>query len=212
MDAVDRVYEDINRNENSRATGYIGKGSDITWMQRLQQEAEERTQGQFGTSASRKNHSPVHQPSSHALNYHLDDLDIGTTEPVQIYWTPPRALADQLMETYMQMVHPHFPIINRPNFVVQYNKSFDEASFPGDKWLAILNMIFAIAIQYAHSTKMTYLGDPQNPLSYLTRARMLCMNGDDVFRHPDLQQVQVEGLMAFYLLSSDQINRSASSK
>jgi hypothetical protein len=33
------------------------------------------------------------------------------------------------------------------------------------------------------------------------------MNGDTLFNHPDLQQVQVEGLIAFYLLASDQINR-----
>jgi hypothetical protein len=42
---------------------------------------------------------------------------------------------------------------------------------------------------------------------YLTRARILSMNGDVLFSHPDLQQVQVEGLISFYLLSSDQINR-----
>lgn len=34
------------------------------------------------------------------------------------------------------------------------------------------------------------------------------MNGDVLFSHPDLQQVQVEGLIAFYLLASDQINRA----
>jgi hypothetical protein len=33
------------------------------------------------------------------------------------------------------------------------------------------------------------------------------MNSDALFTHPDLQQVQVEALTAFYLLSTDQINR-----
>jgi hypothetical protein len=33
------------------------------------------------------------------------------------------------------------------------------------------------------------------------------MNGEILFSHPDLQQVQVEGLIAFYLAASDQINR-----
>ena len=35
------------------------------------------------------------------------------------------------------------------------------------------------------------------------------MNGDALFSHPDLQQVQVEGLVAFYLLATGQINRYA---
>ncbi|KAH1487116.1 hypothetical protein KXX06_003896 [Aspergillus fumigatus] len=34
------------------------------------------------------------------------------------------------------------------------------------------------------------------------------MNSDTLFTHPDLQQVQVEGLTAFYLLASNQINRA----
>lgn len=35
LEAIDRVEEDLNRNENARATGYMGKNSEVTWMQRL---------------------------------------------------------------------------------------------------------------------------------------------------------------------------------
>jgi hypothetical protein len=68
-------------------------------------------------------------------------------------------------------------------------------------------MIFAIAAQHAHLIQAPWQGDDKDHLVYLTRARILSMNGDVLFSHPDLQQVQVEGLIAFYLLSSDQINR-----
>jgi hypothetical protein len=44
-------------------------------------------------------------------------------------------------------------------------------------------------------------------LVYMTRARLLSLNSEVLFSHPDLQQVQVESLIAFYLLASDQINR-----
>jgi hypothetical protein len=68
-------------------------------------------------------------------------------------------------------------------------------------------MIFAIASKHAHLTQAPWRGDERDHLVYLTRARILSMNGDTLFNHPDLQQVQVEGLIAFYLLASDQINR-----
>lgn len=36
--ALDRVDEDFNRNANARASGFMGKNSEITWMQRVKQE------------------------------------------------------------------------------------------------------------------------------------------------------------------------------
>jgi len=197
------VEDDVNLTDKSRATGHIGKSSDITWLQRLQKEAEKRSNPQ----AEHHDIDTDVKFVPHEVNYHLDDLDIGVSEPVEMYWMPPRPLADKLFEIYLQVVHPYFPIINRPLFCHQYRKFFDSFALPGDKWMAILNVIFAIASNYAHSVRSEWHEDDQNPLSYLTRARMLSMSGDDLFRHPDLQQVQVEGLIAFYLLSTDQIHR-----
>ncbi|KAJ5681876.1 transcriptional regulator family: Fungal Specific TF [Penicillium maclennaniae] len=200
--AVDEVEYDVNRTHESRATGYIGKSSEITWMQRLQQETLQRN----GAHEDDSNASNLFGPPE--INYHLDDFDIGVSEPVQMYWVPPRPLADQLFQTYLRVTHPYFPIINRPLFCDQYERFFDSPALPGDKWMAILNMIFAISAHYAHVAELNWHNGDQDHLLYLTRARMLSMNGDEVFRHPDLQQVQVEGLMAFYLLATHQIHRS----
>src|ERR1700712_1770514 len=49
LDAIDRVEEDLNRSEHTRATGYMGKNSEVTWMQRLQREADQRAQGLPGS-------------------------------------------------------------------------------------------------------------------------------------------------------------------
>lgn len=201
LSALDQVEYDVNLTRESRATGYIGKSSEITWMQRLQQEIIQRN-GVRNRDSPRSDHFGPHE-----INYHLDDLDIGVSEPVQTYWVPPRRLADQLFEVYLQVAHPYLPIINRPLFCDQYERFFDSPALPGDKWMAILNMVFAIAAAYTHTAELDWRGDSQDHLLYLTRARMLSMSGDEVFRHPDLQQVQVEGLMAFYLLSTDQIHR-----
>lgn len=212
LDALDKVEYDVNLTDQSRATGYIGKGSEITWMQRVQKETEQRRKSQsehLGPNGGDKDSTATtsQQFPPPEMNYHLDDFDIGVAEPVQMYWVPSRPLADKLFETYLRVAHPYFPIINRPLFHDQYERFFDSFALPGDKWIAILNMVFAIAASYAHVAQLEWRGDPQDHLLYLTRARMLSMSGDEVFRHPDLQQVQVEGLMAFYLISTDQIHR-----
>ncbi|KAJ5577079.1 hypothetical protein N7535_004005 [Penicillium sp. DV-2018c] len=208
LDAIDRVEEDLNRSEDTRATGYMGKNSEITWMQRLQREANQRAQGLPGKFEPGQDSKFDDAISLHAVNYHLDDLDISVPGPVQLYAMPPREMADHMFETYLVTVHPFFPIINRPLFTAQYRTFFDSAAQPGDKWLAILNMIFAIGAKHSHLIEAPWRGVDKDHLIYLTRARILSMNGDVLFTHPDLQQVQVEALIAFYLLASDQINRA----
>lgn len=199
LEAVDEMDNDINISESSRAAGHIGKSSEISWMHRLQKEAE-----QLGPEEDSIAHRKLTQ---NEMNYHLDDLDIGISEPVQMYWVPPRPLADKLVETYLWVAHPYLPIINRPLFLDQYTKFFDSFVIPGDKWMAILNIIFAIASNYAQAAELDWCEGPREHIFYLTRARMLSMSGDDLFRHPDLQQVQLEGLVAFYLTTTDQIHR-----
>ena len=214
LDAIDRVDEDPNRSERTRATGVVGKSSEISWMQRVQREAEQRARGEPGILEPNQGEDEESKDglSLHALNYHLDDLEISVPEPVQVYGMPPRQLADRLLDDYFDTTHPFFPIVSRPLFRAQYQTFFDgssrsNATRPGDKWLAILNMMFAIAAKHAHLINAPWRGEENDHLVYLTRARLLSMNGDILFSHPDLQQVQVEGLIAFYLLASDQINR-----
>lgn len=216
LGAIDRVDEDHNRSEHTRATGYMGKSSEITWMQRLQREAEQRARGKCGALESEGDEDDETKDrfSLSALNYHLDDLSISVPEPIQKFTMPPRHLADRLFDDYLKTVHPFFPIISKTLFCAQYQTFFDNSARsnsvrPGDKWLAILNVIFAIAAKHAHLMNSPWRGAANDHLMYLARARLLSMNTEVLFAHPDLQQVQVEGLIAFYLLASDQINRFA---
>ncbi|PLB53596.1 hypothetical protein P170DRAFT_371683 [Aspergillus steynii IBT 23096] len=204
LEANDCVEEDLNRSPSARATGYVGKNSEITWLQTVQRESREY---------SRPSNEPPEdearsETSLPAVNYHLDTLDISVPGPVQVYQMPPRPIADRLFDDYLDTVHPSFPIINRSLFRSQFEKFFGDSVRPGDKWLAILNLIFAIAAKHAHLTQAPWRGEKDDHLVYLTRARILSMNGDTLFSHPELQQVQVEGLTAFYLLACDQINRA----
>jgi hypothetical protein len=131
LDALDQVEDDINFTEESQATSHIGKSSEITWMQRLQKAADARRKNSATNPDGIQDDIMNEQP--HDLNYHLDDLNITVSEPVQRYWAPPRPLADKLFETYILVAHPYFPIINRSLFSDQYRTSFDSFALPGDK-------------------------------------------------------------------------------
>jgi len=225
----DRIEEDFSRSERAQATGFMGKNSEIRWMQRLWREADKSSHMQDSDHANGSNNILFHEASESGIgspplplsdvredfsiasaNYYLDDLGISVPGTVEPYEIPPRKIANKLFDAYLALVHPSFPIIGKVVFTSQYRSFFDQPSRkPGHKWLAILNMIFAIAAKYSHLVQADWRADDRDHLIYFTRARKLSMNGDALFSHPDLQQVQVEGLVAFYFLATGQINRYA---
>lgn len=207
LEAIDRVEEDFNQTDQARATGFMGKNSEITWMRQLQKEAKQRSHGLGGETQSSSAQSPQNEFTLSTVNYHLDDLELDIADSVNPYEIPPRQLADHLFEDYMQTVHPFFPIINKALFSRQCCEFFDTGVLPDNKWLAIFNMVLAIAAKHAHLIDVPYCGHDQDHVHFLKRACTLSMNEKTLFDHPDLQQVQVEGLIAFYLLSAGHINR-----
>lgn len=141
------------------------------------------------------------------LDYALGCLATNVPQSVDKYGMPSRELSDLLFEEYWNNVHPGFPMVNRPLFRSQYQSYWDQGQQPGDKWLAILNAIFAISAKYAHLTQARWRGEENDHFLYFNRARLLSLTGEKLLSPPNLQQVQLEGLVAFYLLASDQIGR-----
>ncbi len=217
-DSVDRVSEDFNRDAASRATGYYGKNSETTWMQRLRQHAdqtEEETQHEDSDVASNALADSLTQDGRassltpiNGSTYHCDDLPLAIAHlHVDPYEAPAEHIADLLFQSYLDTVHPTFPIVGKTTFTGQYKEYFAKHTVPNDNWLAILNIILAIGAKYAHHTKAERRGDDWDHLIYFTRARMLGFNTDSVLGHAELQRVQISGLMAFYLMATNQINR-----
>ena len=219
-ESLDRISEDISRDPESRATGFHGKNSELTWMQRLQKQAS------YGSDESEENEktnpdgqdSPTYQThhvdsglgSIAASSYHCDDLDIFVPEDeVNPLGLPPRPVADALFKSYMETVHPTFPIVGKRTFLDQYRKSFakPDVAKSNQNWLAVLNLIFAIGARYSHLIQADWRGNENDHLIYFTRARLLGFKADAVLGHAELQKIQITGLMAFYLLATNQITR-----
>ena len=213
-----RVNEDLNHDAVTRATGYHGKNSVLTWMQRLRQSIDTSGEGEAdsvfpATDTANVGHSQNISRSSglspiNLLNYHCDDpLNILTDGHVDPFWRPPRQIADVLFKRYLDLVHPAFPIVAERLFKRQYRAFWNQQAGPNNKWLAILNCIFAIGARYAELTSSDWPGESREHRLYFTRAVHLSFDLDSFFEHADLQQVQLHGLMAFYLMSCNQINR-----
>ncbi|KAK5936744.1 hypothetical protein PMZ80_011007 [Knufia obscura] len=228
--AVDRTEEDFTR-EGAKTTGYMGKNSDVTWMQRLRQEnkygegraAQDPNQerlyeisGPSFRTHMNQNMSNVAPSEEHEgftieeSSYHLNDLSIFAYDAVAPYEMPTNEHARMLFHTYMQRVHHSFPIVGRVNLHNQFFKlmSKNGSQQASRKWLAIINIIFAIAAKYSHLIQAEWAGDERDHVIYFTRARMLAITDETIFNHPDLQMIQILGLMSYYLMAVDQTHRA----
>ena len=207
----------------------MGKNSEVTWLQRLRQEnahgspdtpeeeAEfvKKTDGISPLGAEQRSHSDFkplaendEEFSIQNSSYHLDDLSISTFDHVDPNEMPTTETARHLFNAYMTRVHPSFPLVGRSVMTAQFNKFLrGDIGNPPSQWLAVVNLIFAIGARYAHLIQADWKGDDRDHLIYFARARILSMSGEGVFRHPDLQYIQVTGLMSLYFLCTSQINR-----
>lgn len=143
-------------------------------------------------------------------SYHCDDLTLTLPDPVDPFEVPPQATANMLFQSYLETVHPAFPILGTNTFISQYQafQLSQNKSKINHNWLAILNLIFAIGAKYSHLIQAEWSGDEIDHLVYFTRARILGFNSDAILGHAELQKVQITGLMSFYLMALNQINRS----
>jgi hypothetical protein len=209
----------LDRDEDTRAAGFFGKNSDVNWIRKLEsgvgmKSPPEHVSNHFHmeshhdpTSIQQQQQLLERQIPTSMMDYHLDGMDIPLIEPCDILAAPPRELADRYLDAYLINVHPTFSAIRKTTFISQYQQYFNNASTPPRKWLAILNMIFAIGCRYCR-----LIDDPQSTeedLIYLTRARHLGLHSNVLFEHTDLQQIQIELLVAVYLLCLGQVNRAS---
>ncbi|KAL3480573.1 fungal-specific transcription factor domain-containing protein [Aspergillus californicus] len=200
LDEVDTLTEDPNRNLESRAAGYIGKGSEIAWMQKLETEATNLNHGS-------RQQTPGTEESVMAMCYHVDYLHLEDPLPGDPRLLPPKPWAGRLVNIFFESIAPSFPLINKPLFTSQFNYAFTGSAEPTRKWLAVLNLVFAI------SSKHYQLADPvagkdANDRVFLARAISLSSSQDLVPPHADVHQVQIDFLLALYYLVSGQVNRS----
>lgn len=200
---LDYTDEDYNRDEISRSMGFVGQYSERSWMYSLKRDMSQDNRQSDKTSQP-ESRSRV---SATSVSYLLDDLHISSEEDADPLRRPPPSVSDQLMDAYFHVVHPSFPILGKTAFIYQYRQYYGgNYTLPGKKWLAILNLVFAIARMYISKCSGNEVAESDHS-DFFSRAQHLGLSGSALLDNPDLQHVQIEGLTAFYLLAVEQVNR-----
>ncbi|KAL2856512.1 fungal-specific transcription factor domain-containing protein [Aspergillus pseudoustus] len=204
LNEVNTLTEDPNRNEESRATGYIGKESEIAWMQKLEFEANKLDRGSHGEEESPP---PVDEPIA-SMSYHLDNLQIVDSLPVEPRLLPPKPWAARLLNVFFDSADHFFPLINKALFISQFEHAYSRSGpEPTRKWLAVFNLALAIGAKYYQLAEPEAGQDVDDRL-FLSRAISLNPSHAVGIEHADLHQVQIDMLLAIYYLVSGQVNRS----
>ncbi|KAJ5820622.1 hypothetical protein N7474_006213 [Penicillium riverlandense] len=197
----DFTCEDFNFHKGPQSLGFIGEHSEVSWLHRLKCILEKR-------KAALTFERPLEPPSVTSVNYYYNDPTMDIREEIAWLSRPPQNIAIQLLDTYFETFHPSFPIIGKVVFLAQFRTFYSIRDVrPGKQWFAVLNLIFAVAARHLEHTKPSLLSD-ESYAQFFSRAWRLSMDKDSLRNHPNLQQVQVEGLSAFYLLASGHINSS----
>jgi hypothetical protein len=205
------VNEDFNRNEKSRATGYMGKNPEVAWMQVLDSQATDRRNDKIPTNTTLQCQVPI-DGSISSMNYHLDYYSIPDPGVPNAFIIPPKALADRLLQIYLEKVHVSLPLIRQDLFLEQYRRCYSGGEQnPGSKWLSVFNMVCAIGCAFCRLSGLDIPEKADGNL-FAARASSLGLSGKALCDRNDLQQVQAEALLAFFFLIQSQINRYDFSK
>lgn len=143
-------------------------------------------------------------------NDHIDDLDLFLVRDViDQHAVPKEATAEKLIDRYMNTTQLAYPIVRKSllmrqyRFVTKYSIIRDSSEILGS-----FNAIFAIGALYSRGLDTNDNLDEWDHTKYFTRAQILSFGSEVVYEEPDIQQVQVAGLLAIYLMATNQLNRS----
>ena len=195
----------------SGAAGYVGKMSEISWIQRAR---EHLTQ----PSTVKKETQPEHEQHANDIkdsNYFLDDVDLLSIDEdyVVAQEMPPLDVAFILSQACFHALQGPFEFIHPESFLealAHFPRHKRNMSWEERRWLAMANLVFAAGTKWLNLTRSEDEPVPGDHVEYYARARALGLDHRIMFDHPVLEQVQALGLLAFYLFVNGSITRYTS--
>ncbi|KAF3047189.1 hypothetical protein E8E12_011590 [Didymella heteroderae] len=227
---TDALDEDIVLNGTTQSTGFIGKSSEMQWFWRLQRETKRLKQGSEGSegpygppgtsaesskqriAAQKQRRRQEPDVAISTSTFYLDGDGVEVDYTVDPYAIPTIEVAQRLLERYMNTVQDTFPVLPKKAFSSQV-RHFITSVAQGvpmrvpEKWLAILNLVFAIAARFSHLTGVDLHSDSQSHVVYQSRGHILSMYEPSLIHQPDLMRLQITALYAFYLTTVGNVNR-----
>ncbi|KAF2680541.1 hypothetical protein K458DRAFT_373421 [Lentithecium fluviatile CBS 122367] len=228
---LDLVEENFLRDRDARETGYVGVVSEVRWLQSAQREMAHGEGEPYGlpygppgssraaqaqrTEAfheRRRSGKPAQSQPISNTTFYLDTDSLEIDVEVNPHDLPSPDVADKLLACFLRTVHRSFPILPN-NFEEQFAKFFDAVKQGAplqvpDKWLAVLNLVFAIGARFSHLVNAEWQSDHRDHLIYMTRALRLVNNASMLALAPELGMIQVTGLLSFYYLAIGHVSRA----
>jgi hypothetical protein len=211
---MDRLVPMVSLGIGSGASGYVGKSSEISWLQRAQEQLSPQ-QDNVGHILQELDENHPH--GSH-LDYHMDEADLlavdeDSVDPMEM---PPLRIATALAEAYFETVHGSFPLVNKDSFMdvlITHFHNRPPLSWNGRRWLSTANIIFAVGAKWLYLTRprrtdmqLPTVG-PSDHIVYYARARSLGLDHRLIMDHPLIEQIQALGILGLYLVVNHQISR-----
>ncbi len=215
MGSTDCVnQEDLMPEDNEDQTlAFAGPTSETKWIRRLKRELD-------GDIKAGKSKAAIQEPTGQSISQrpggpnrrlYSEDMDTAIVgHQVDPFQLPLKDTADALVEAYFSTVQVSFPILDKAEFMFQYEevfKAMEPVAYHDRTFIAILQLVFAISAVHAHLTEAEWAGDGRDHMLYFAQARILAVETGILNDTCFLGQTQVFGLGGLYLLVTDQINR-----
>lgn len=216
MGSLDAINEDTNREEATRAAGYLGKSSAVRWVQRTKDYLDEDKHNKGSQKDANEPDNVFMDATCHADDGDFPFEQIGP-ESVNMYDMPPMDLAQALLNAYFKYVHPALPIVSEPDFREKFDKYAVHGRPPNDQeqigseqqnFRCSMNMVFAIAARHARVINADYQGAENDHLIYFARANAMGLDNRALHEDAELENTTSLGLVSLYFLTLEHINRS----
>lgn len=196
------------------AAGFIGKASEISWVQRCKEHLAPRSPPSHLRDPMETTQTQLdqHDAAANKVNFYLDDADLlSIDEDILVSEDiPPPEVAHLLAEACFHSLQGAFMFIYRAEFLdtlSHFPPNRPVLTWRQRQWLAIANIIFAIGARWLQYTHMDDVISDYNHIEFYARARSLGLDHRVVFDHPVLEQVQSLGLLGFYLFVNGSVAR-----
>ncbi len=184
---------------------FAGQSSETKWTEKLDQELFPKQRAKLSKSHGKS------QGFSQKPRPYAEDMDAAVVgHQIDPFSLPVKSTADSLVNAYFSTIHLSFPILNKLDFMILYDQLYDTMDpegFEHRTFIAMLQLVFAIAAVHAHLIHADWTGDARDHMLYFSQARVLAVHTGILNDDCHTDQVQVFGLGGMYLLVTNQVNR-----
>ncbi len=204
------ISEIVHLHKGSGLAGYIGKMSEISWIQRVHDHLEGKSLTFIFEMPSAQLDYSAEQIED--KSYFVDQVDLLSVDEdyVNPHQYPPVSTAMLLSEAFFHALQGSFYFVEREQFLndlMTVQAAGSISTWSQRPFLAVCNLVWATAARWLEMTELAERTDAENHLIYYARARSLGFDHRIQFDSADVQTLQGMGILAFYLLINNSIQR-----